>query len=113
MVTTAQVKKGIADYAFAHLLPQFEPGKQFIAGTAIGALGSKAEGIIQGLSKNPGVIATGIIAENGMIDLDSIYKGALEQMQRQGSLPVNIPLIGKIVFNVDDVTALYQAISKS
>ena len=113
MVSTNQVKVGIANYAYKNLLPKFEPWKQFIAGTAIGALGGKAEALIQGLGKNPAIVATGLLQENGMVDLDSIYKSALEQIQRQGSLPVDIPMIGRVVFGPDDVSALYQEIIKA
>lgn len=113
MVNAGQIKAGLSDYAFAHLLPKFEPWKQFVAGTAIGALGGKAESILQGLSKNPAVVATGLIQENGLVDLDAIYKGALEQMQRQGTLPLDIPAIGRIVFGPEDLNAVYQAISRA
>lgn len=110
MVNANQIKAGIADYAFQNIFPQLEPIKQFLAGTAMGALGSKAEMLIQQLSKNPAFVATGLIQENGMVDLDAIYKSAMEQMQRQGSLPVNIPMIGMVTFKAEDVGALYRAI---
>jgi hypothetical protein len=113
MVSTTQIKAGLSDYAYAHLLPKFEPWKQFVAGTAIGALGGKAEALVQGLAKNPAIVATGLIQENGLVDLDAIYKGALEQIQRQGTLPVDIPMIGRIVFGPDDIQAIYQSISRA
>ena len=110
MVTVNQIKAGILDYAYQNILPQMEPVKQFLAGTAMGALSGKAEEMIRQAAKSPALLASGLISENGSVDLDGIYKAAMEQMQRQGSLPVNIPLIGTVVFKAEDVGALYRSI---
>lgn len=111
IASAAQIKTGVLDYAMTQLLPKFDPPKQFLAGTAMGVLGEKTEAIITDLAKMPVMRRLGVVTENGSVDIDVLLKAAKEQMQMQGSLPIEIPLIGKITFNESDLRELYNAIS--
>lgn len=111
MVSAAQIRDGVVEYANAHILPKLTPGKQFAAGTALGIAAARAEELLRSLAENDIIKATGIIAENGMVDLDALYNAALTQLKRQKTLPVDIPFIGKLTFDETDITELYRTIS--
>lgn len=111
MVSVTQIRDGVLEYVSARVLPKLSPGKQFAAGTALGIVAARAEELLRGLAKNTAIKATGIIAENGMVDIDSIYNAALMQLKRQKTLPVDIPFIGKLTFDENDITELYRTIS--
>lgn len=111
MVEVSRIRDGIVDYATARVLPKLSPGRQFAAGTALGIVAARADALLRSLAENEIVKATGLIAENGMVDLDTLYDAALVQLRRQKTLPVEIPLIGRLTFDEADITELYRTIS--
>ena len=62
---------------------------------------------------NSAVRATGIITENGMVDIDTLYNAAMAQLRRQKTLPLDVPLIGRLTFDENDIAELYRTISAS
>lgn len=111
MVSATQIRDGVLEYASARVLPKLTPGKQFAAGTALGIVAARADELLRCLAESPVIKATGIIAENGMVDLDALYDSALTQLKRQKTLPVDVPFIGKLTFDENDITELYRTIS--
>lgn len=112
MVTSKQIVEGVVVYANKEIMPKLEPTKQFIAGMALGVAGSKADGMLKLLGQQPMVAALGLIQQNGEVDLDTLYAAASEQMDRQGSLPIDIPIIGKLTFGRGDLDELYRTICR-
>lgn len=112
MITSKQLVEGVVEYANADVLPMLEPAKQFVAGMALGVVGSKADGLIKALAQQPMIAALGVIQLNGEIDIDALYAAASTQMDKQGSLPIDVPIIGKMTFNRGDLDALYRAICR-
>ena len=110
MVEITRIRDGVIVYANERILPKLTPGKQFVAGTAIGIAASKAEAIAKTLAENEVLKASGLVAENGMVDLDTLYEAAIAQVRKQRTLPVEIPMLGRLVFNEDDLTELYRTI---
>ena len=53
-----------------------------------------------------------MISESGDINVDALYAAAMEQMQQQKSLALDIPIIGRMTFDENDLRDLYQAISR-
>ena len=111
MVSVNQIKNGVVEYATAHVMPKLSPGRQFAAGTALGIVAARADAIAAELAANNAVKATGLITENGMVDLDALYNAALVQLRRQKTLPVDIPMIGRLTFDENDLAELYRKIS--
>lgn len=112
MVTSKQIVQGVVEYAEKDIMPKLEPTQQFIAGMALGVAGGKADGILRALAQQPMIAALGVIQQNGEVDLDTLYAAASAQMDRQGSLPIEIPIIGKMTFDRGDLDALYRAICR-
>lgn len=112
MVTSKQVVEGVMEFANKNIMPKLEPTMQFLAGMALGVAGGKADGMIKALATQPMISALGVIQPNGEIDLDTLYAAASEQMDRQGSLPIDIPIIGRMTFDRGDLDELYRAICR-
>lgn len=110
MVEIARIRDGVLEYANAHVLPRLTPGRQFAAGMAMGIAASKADALVQDIAKNEVIKASGIIAENGMVDIDLLFEAAIAQVRRQKTLPVDIPMIGRLTFTEDDIADLYRTI---
>lgn len=111
MVEMARIRDGIIDYATERVLPKMTPGRQFVAGAAMGLVAARADALMQELTKNELIKASGLITENGMVDVDAVYEAALVQMRRQGTLPIEIPMMGRMTFNESDLTELYRYIA--
>ena len=111
MVEMARIRDGMIAYATERVLPKLTPGRQFVAGAAMGLVAARADALMQELTKNELIKASGLVTENGMVDVDAVYEAALTQMRRQGTLPVEIPMIGHMTFNESDLTELYRYIA--
>lgn len=110
MATANQIKSGLGDYLEKHLMPKLDSKRQFLLGMAYGLCAGKMDALIQIAQQNNTLHALGVVAENGEIDLDALYAAANAQMQAQGKLAIDIPLIGAFVFDANDLRNLYDAI---
>lgn len=110
MVTLQQFTQGVKSYAQSGIIPHLPGDRQFAAGVAIGLVTNKADAMLQRLKESQMVQLLGLIDENGMVDDDALFTAMREQMQRQGTLQFDIPWIGRMTFNAQDVDALQRAI---
>lgn len=107
----ARIKDGVMDYATNHMMPKMDSKGQFVLGLGLGVLSSRMEAVIGQLADNELVKALGLI-QNGQIDYDSVFNAAMTQMQRQGRLVWDVPLIGRLTFDEQDLRDLHQCIMK-
>lgn len=109
MVGIAQVKNGLMAYAEQHMMPKMDGKGQFLLGMGLGAVSRKADDLMKGLSENGMASAAGYV-KDGQIDLDVLYGDAMSQMQRQGHLVWDVPLLGRLTFVEQDLRDLRQCI---
>lgn len=110
MATTEQIKAGIGNYIQTRLMPRLDGKRQFLLGTVYGLCVNKMDTLIAHAAQNPTVRALGVVQENGEIDIDALYSAALAQMQTQGKVSVEIPLLGTFAFDENDLRELRQMI---
>lgn len=110
MVEMARIRDGVLEYATERVMPKLSPARQFVAGTALGLVAARADALTRALAENELVKASGLVTENGMVDLDTVYDAALNQMKRQKTLPLDIPMMGRMTFNEEDLAELYRTI---
>lgn len=110
MVEMARIRDGVLEYATERVMPKLSPARQFVAGTALGLVAARADALTKVLAENELVKASGLVTENGMVDLDTVYDAALNQMKRQKTLPLDIPMMGRMTFNEEDLAELYRTI---
>lgn len=108
MVGIAQVKNGVTTYAMQHVMPKLDSKGQFLVGMGLGALVRKAEDLLTG----NGLITAAGYVKDGQVDLDTLYSDAVAQMQRQGQLVWDVPMLGRMTFVEQDLRDLYQSIQQ-
>lgn len=107
----ARIRDGVMDYASTHMMPKMDSKGQFVLGLGLGVIASRIDAIVGKLSDNELVKTLGII-QNGQIDYDAMFSAAMAQIQRQGKLVWDVPLIGRLSFDEQDLRDLHQCIMK-
>jgi hypothetical protein len=111
MMEIARFRDGVMDYATNHMMPKMDSKGQFVLGMALGMVSSRIESLIGQLADNEMVKALGII-HDGQIDYDTMFSAAMAQMKRQGKLVWDVPLLGRMAFDEQDLRDLHQCIMK-
>ena len=111
MVTATELKAGLGDWLQTRLMPRLDGKRQFLLGTIYGVGAGKMDAIISAAAENGAVKALGIVQPDGRIDIDTLYNAALAQMQAQGKVTIDLPLLGTFAFDADDLRELRQCIA--
>ena len=111
MVEVARIRDGVMDYATNHMMPKMDSKGQFVLGLALGMVSSRMESVIGQLADNELVKALGIIRD-GQIDYDNLFNAAMAQIKRQGKLVWDVPMIGRLAFDEQDLRDLHQCIMR-
>lgn len=110
MATSKEITAGVGDWLQKKIMPRLDNKRQFLLGTLYGVTAGKLDGILGTLQQNEAFKALGIVREDGTIDINTLYEAAYAQMQAQGKLTLDIPLMGTFAFDVDDLRDLRQFI---
>lgn len=110
MVSINQINAGLGDYIEAVMLPRMDSKRKFVTGIAYILIASKMDQIISAISALPAIKMLGIIDADGNVDIDSLYKAAKAQIERQGELEISIKMLGDFKFRADDIDELYRYI---
>lgn len=111
MVTVIQVQTGLVQYVDRDLLPHLDGLKKLGLGVYMGLAAENIGAAIQRYKDHPAVAVLGVISEDGMIDIDKVYATAKPMLQEKQS--VNLPLIGRVTFNEQDLEKLYRYICEA
>ena len=112
MVTIDQAMRGVAQYADNEIIPHLPTGKGIGAGIALALILDGGKNRILALKDHPAVQMMGIMDEDGNIDLDRLYNAARTRVDGK-KIPWNIPVIGELKFDVNDVDRLYKYIQEA
>lgn len=112
MVTIDQAMRGAAKYADNEIIPHLPAGKGIGAGIALALIMDGGKSRILALKDHPAVQMMGIMDEDGNIDLDRLYNAARPRFDGQ-KLPVTVPIIGELRFDVGDLDKLYRYIQEA
>lgn len=109
MIEVKKVAAGFTEYANRHILPKMPPTKQFVAGMALGLVGSRAEDLFGLLTDKEWAKALGL-TDGRLVDIDRLYAVAKEQATKLGTIPIEVPMLGLLTFNSNDLDDLYRII---
>ena len=109
MVTIDQAMRGVAQYADNEIIPHLPTGKGIGAGIALALIMDGGKSRILALKDHPAVQMMGIMDEEGNIDLERLYNAARARVDGK-KIPLTIPVIGELRFDVNDVDRLYKYI---
>ena len=112
MVTIDQAMRGVAQYAENEIIPHLPTGKGIGAGIALTLIMDGGKSRILALKDHPAVQMMGVMDEGGNIDLDRLYNAARPRFDGQ-KLPVTVPIIGELRFDVGDLDKLYRYIQEA
>lgn len=112
MVSVDQLMRGVARFADLEVIPHLPTGKGIGAGIALALLMDGGKARILQLREHPAVQLMGIMDEGGNVDLDRLYSAARPKVDGQ-KLPVTIPIIGELRFDVNDLDKLYKYIQEA
>ena len=112
MITIDQALRGASKYADNEIIPHLPTGKGIAAGIALALIMDGGKSQLLQLREHPAVQMMGIMDEAGNIDLDRLYNAARPKVDGQ-KIPLTIPVIGELRFDVNDVDKLYRYIQEA
>lgn len=112
MVTIDQAMRGVAQYADNEIIPHLPTGKGIGAGIALALIMDGGKSRILALKDHPAVQMMGVMDEAGNIDLERLYNAARPRFDGQ-KLPITVPIIGELRFDVSDLDKLYRYIQEA
>ena len=112
MVTIDQAMRGVAKFADNEIIPHLPTGKGIGAGIALALIMDGGKSRILALREHPVVQMMGVMDEEGNIDLDRLYNAARARVDGK-KIPLTIPVIGELRFDVNDVDRLYKYIQEA
>jgi hypothetical protein len=98
-----KVLGGLSRWIGDNLYHRMNDVQEVLARVVIGRVLSNEEGIKAALVNNGIVRTFGIIDEDGMVDVDTLFNDIKREVERKGKITVNIPLVGKISLSPEDV----------
>lgn len=107
MITIDQAMRGVMRFADAEIGPHLPTGKAIGLGVALSLIAEGGKEQLLALRENPLIKTMGVMDESGSIDLDRLYTAARPRFDGQ-KLPVALPLIGELRFDVNDLDKLYK-----
>lgn len=111
MVTVKQVQSGIVRYVDSDLLPHLDGMKKIGLGIYMGLASENIGAAIQKYKDHPAVAMLNVVTGDGMVDIDKVYAVAKPMFEQKQS--IDLPLIGRVTFDGDDVEKLYRYISEA
>ncbi len=111
-VTIDQAMRGAMRYADNEVIPHLPGGKGIGAGIMLALIMEGSREKILALRENPAVKMMQIFDDAGNIDLDKLYNAARPRFDGK-KLPITVPIIGELRFDVSDLDKLYRYIQEA
>ena len=109
MVHFSKVVNGIAAYIDNEIAAQLNGSyKAWVAGAAGGIIAARAGNVLTKWADSQAAKELGLI-DGEMIDIESICSELHKQAQKSPAT-INVPLLGAITFNADDISKLQRYI---
>lgn len=109
MVNLGQVQQGFAQFIDNEIVSHMTGWQRWTVGAVSGLAISRLSGTFADLKKSPLVAMLGVIRDDDMIDIDTLYKEFKRQAQMSPATFV-VPGIGTLTLREDDVDKLYSYI---
>ena len=106
-----KVVESAAKWLGNEIYPKMNDLQEFVARMFVGRV-LENEGKIKEILASNGMLRTfGFIDDEGMVDVDVLFADIRREVERKGTLVINIPWIGKLTFTPEDVDALHNCIT--
>lgn len=101
---------GINRYLDKEIYGNLNDLQEFVARLAVGRINQNSEAIKTALINNGLARTLCIVDSEGMVDIDSLSQDIKKEIDRKGSIQVEIPMIGKLTFRSVDVDVMRDLI---
>ena len=101
-----KVLDGVCRYIDREILANMNDWQELLARIVVGRVCSNAESIKTYLTQNGFIRTMGVIDHEGDVDVDAVLRDIKTEIERKGSLQVNIPLVGNLTFKPGDIDIL-------
>ncbi len=110
MVTMTQVKNGLMRYIDNEILPKMTGVKRFGLGIYSALAAENLEKTLLQYRSHPAVTMLDVFDEAGNVNIERIYAAAGKYLQTGEKLPLELPLLGTLMLDRNDLDRLYQFI---
>lgn len=107
MISLDQAMRGAQRFAEQEVLPHLPTAQGIGAGIALTLIMDGNRDKLLALRDNAAVQMMGVMDADGNVDIDRLYNAARARFADK-KLPVRIPLLGELKFDVSDVDKLYR-----
>ncbi len=111
MATIDQIMRALSRFADNEVLPRLPTGKGIAAGIALALVMEGGRDKLLALREHPVVQMMGVMDESGNVDVEKLYSVARPKLDGK-KLPVSVPIIGELRFDVNDLDRLYSMVQE-
>ena len=112
MVSVEKLQRGIARFIDAEIAPSIEGKDKWILTSIATLYLAKLPGIVAAAKQSPAVKLTGIISDDGMVDIEALIN-SVRPAARQTAAVINIPFGGALKITEQDLDKLYSYIQQA
>ena len=105
MVTYTQLINGLSRYIDTEIINKLTGNSKLLLGIGSGIALKKGENIYKLLQENSIIKMLDLIDKDGNIDIETIFEELRKQARKQ-SIEIDIPIIGILKLNEEDITKL-------
>lgn len=111
MVNATQIINGVVKYIDAEILAKIDGWQKWVLGVGAGLAVGRAGEIFNAIANQPMVKMLGVVDEQGMVDIEMLHKEFAKQAAK-GPVTFDMPMIGAMTINQNDVEKLYHYIKE-
>lgn len=112
MVTYEQLINGLSKFIDTEIISQLTGNSKVLLGIGAGIALKKGESLFNNLKNNSMIKMLNIINDEGYIDIETLYAEVKKQAQKE-IIRLEIPMVGTLKLNDEDVEKLYSYIKNS
>ena len=111
MVTLERAKDGIASYIEKEIISKIQGTRKWMVALSVPSLLVYLDEMI---AKNMNLLVkAGYMTEDSMVDVDRLYSELRTIASKTGTVTEHFPLIGDVMFSIDDIDSLRSCILNS
>ena len=111
MVTLERAKDGIASYIEKEIISKIQGARKWMVALSVPSLLVYLDEMI---AKNMNLLVkAGYMTEDSMVDVDRLYSELRTIASKTGTVTEHFPLIGDVMFSIDDIDSLRSCILNS
>ena len=101
-----KIVDGILRYLDREIFANMNDWQEFLARIIVGRISENSANVKEYLTKNGFVRTLGVMDSEGNVDVDAILHDVRREIERKGTLQIDVPLVGKLIFKPSDVDML-------